>query len=753
MRRFPTSAALVPLALGLLACASAREPSPAERVPLVFGAGEHAPLPDEADLLAARIATLALAGRTEQAAALIDRTRGYDADRRVSGQRESGLVDDEQHLLAAVHGEPGYSAFARRMLESGDPDPVLERRLRAYLDAQPLERAKHRLSEHRRLRIGEIVNRVTAPLGRIAMGGLLQPLESGRAALSALLVTHSMPEMSTQERQALRAYEDFLNRHPDAPEADWVTGRVRDYRAELHEELEEEALEFAETALDAHQPQTAIAHLERAGRLERPDDDALALWERAGAQLVHQEQDLRRSFRADDEPDLPARPQRGAFEDLVGAVLVAPLPEAARLAREFDELDAPVFDDELRFIQTWDRLDPLDEDAFFADMSEIAELDPAESNMARHAARVVHDPEQNPYASYRAAKSADTRARVGWIFLASRARGPADRDLPAPLEWLIDLPGFITGFATFPIRLLQYPGARRQFGGPVTGAGERYLVHFPRGEHAEEVRSELEGLANVKQRYSRALHYQEQRDEPDPSVIADYRAKVAERTFQLAEQHPRIDVRAAIYREVVVEYGDTPYGAKAEAALYQLMSESTPQNIRLSRDFLEENPRLTEPDALGLRPELFDGDGENGELAEDGVTLLGQTLVRVDLDGAEPATMAVPPENFARFVALLEEESYRRLLADERELPEPDLQRDLFFERARLGMLEQPDMRPTASSQAVYLSSTEKYGIVKRRDSILPVELVLQGSVEDLGLAAFPRVTPPKRTPDAFLYR
>ncbi len=47
----------------------------------------------------------------------------------------------------------------------------------------------------------------------------------------------------------------------------------------------------------------------------------------------------------------------------------------------------------------------------------------------------------------------------------------------------------------------------------------------------------------------------------------------------------------------------------------------------------------------------------------------------------------------------------------------------------------------------------EKYGLVRGRESILPVEFVLQGSFDDFSLGAFPRVRIPKHTADVFLYR
>ena len=46
----------------------------------------------------------------------------------------------------------------------------------------------------------------------------------------------------------------------------------------------------------------------------------------------------------------------------------------------------------------------------------------------------------------------------------------------------------------------------------------------------------------------------------------------------------------------------------------------------------------------------------------------------------------------------------------------------------------------------------ERYGMVRSRD-MLPVQLVLQGSLTDLTLGAFPRLRAPPETSDAVLYR
>jgi hypothetical protein len=103
-------------------------------------------------------------------------------------------------------------------------------------------------------------------------------------------------------------------------------------------------------------------------------------------------------------------------------------------------------------------------------------------------------------------------------------------------------------------------------------------------------------------------------------------------------------------------------------------------------------------------------------------------------------------------VARLEETTRSSLATDERERATPDAARDAFFASSRLGV-DAADARPAARSDAVFHSTHEKYGYVRARESILPVDLVLRGDIETLGLSAFPRIRLPEATPDAMLYQ
>jgi hypothetical protein len=106
-----------------------------------------------------------------------------------------------------------------------------------------------------------------------------------------------------------------------------------------------------------------------------------------------------------------------------------------------------------------------------------------------------------------------------------------------------------------------------------------------------------------------------------------------------------------------------------------------------------------------------------------------------------------------RLVAVLDDTSRRNYRVDPDADLAPDPRRDLFIERARLGLAEQPDVRATAQSTYVFQSARERFGMVRGRESVLPFDLVVRGDFSSAGIAAFPRWRMPRETPDAFLYR
>jgi hypothetical protein len=215
-----------------------------------------------------------------------------------------------------------------------------------------------------------------------------------------------------------------------------------------------------------------------------------------------------------------------------------------------------------------------------------------------------------------------------------------------------------------------------------------------------------------------------------------------------------------MFRRVTRDFPETPAGRAAGRFARAEIEASTPLHIRISRGFLLENSQLAGPRGLGLRPGLLDGDAANGELHAEGVTLLGGRVLELSFVGPsgddehppERVRETLSDDRLARLVSRLEETSFHNELIDPDDRLGADAQRDVYFERVRLGLADDVDLRASADSHYSYKGIRERYGLVRSRESILPFDLVLQGSLTDLSIGAFPRIRKPRETPDAFLY-
>ncbi len=722
---------------------------------MVEGRAAREPLPDDAERIASRVAAAALAGRTDQAIARGMALEREDKARLARREPASGLADNAAEIVASCDGSDAFPAQAQILLaQRSDLDPALRRRLERAIANDPLERADSDIAADRQWKAGSIANRVVEPVSKLLLTGLANPLEGVRSTLGTLLTAHRFPGASVRERRAIGSWDEWLARHPDDPRAPEIAARAQYYREKLRDERYERALAGAEDAAKNRELERTRVLAGRALR-SRPDSaQASALLEGADSELAARDARVRASLAmvTVSPPALDATEQASylglARETHVGRAESV----AARSGAWRSNAAPPALGGELAFLESFGPLARGDEDGFFAALQGVPDAATPGDSIVRQAGAITRDPAQNPYAYYQAATSADRRAQLAWLALGRHANGPKPRDLPRPVEYLLDVPAFFISLATFPVRLIQYPSMRPKFGDGVLIAGERYTDRRPQGQHAEQIDRDLAARYAGRGQPGAALRHEQALPDPDLEAIASYRAQVAEQMLGGAERERRLDMKLAILAAVARSYADTPAGTRAKSEFIAQKAAITPQRIRLTHDFLVEHPELWAAGALELNPELLDGARRNGEIAQSGVVLLGQSVIEISLEGREPAVREVPPQDFARFVARLEQVSYASLTRDPRETPSADPARDAFLASARLGVVDAPDVRPSARSEAVYESTHEKHGFVHARESILPVDLVLSGDIESLGLAAFPRIRLPEAPGDAMLY-
>jgi hypothetical protein len=533
---------------------------------------------------------------------------------------------------------------------------------------------------------------------------------------------------------------------------------VDDAEVKLVFTLRNRALEAGERALARGEMDQALLHAEYALRLVPEDQRAVALRAEAAAALTEQ--------RARRRLSLEAAPLGSALPAQTREILVAildPAGDVGAAARELASEDAAAgLGDEALFLSALASAERGAERDELAELSELADEPDASSNMARHARAQLEDPDSNPYGAFERALFRFRRDRALGIFFGPFAGGPRERGLPAPLEWLIDLPSALQAFVGTPFRLVQLPFARDL---PVAKAAafhaRHYLALWPDGEHASELREWLQGFEEGRENWIGALELAQERPDVAPEAVAELERKAAVQSLEIARREDNRALRLAHYQRVALDFPQTPAGRLAAESARDELERATAHYVRLTRGFLLENPEVAGPRGLGLRPELLDGDASNGELHPFGVALLGGREVELHLlaESGDPKAEservreALPEGRLERLVSQLEETSFRNSLLDADDPVVPDAQRDLFFERARLGLADEVDARPTAEATFTYQGLRERYGMVRARDSILPFELVLQGSLTEFSLGAFPRMKAPRTTPDAFLYR
>jgi hypothetical protein len=678
---------------------------------------------------------------------------------------------DESYLLplgqdvvnATLEDARAYRRASEELLSDYDTDPGLEQRLERAIEDDPLALARRRERDDWSRIFAHHFNAVAEPLGKSLMTGfVMAPYQIAMTGVHWLAGLFEGDAMSVQERQALVHKKRFLRAYPDAPESVKIRKTVAHDDRELEELFADRYIEAAEQALSSGNPYLARASAGRALMQMGNSVKARSLIQRADGRIDRLVSNRYRSRGVQAKPlrDVAADPER--TRRTVEALWLEPpkLLKAAAAFRRAHRRDDLA--DEAAYVMALARLDAGYEHESWRDLRNLAARDPRRSNMARHAQALVGNAWQNPYDAFKRAKADGLRESLAHEVLGQWKDGPRYKALPPVLGYLVDLPSVVRTAVLTPIRaLLGTFRGRPDFHRETAAAAYRYLGRFPDGEHAQEVYDWLIDYEEDRGNFEAAMRLADFRPGFDPEERGEWMEKAAEHRLEMAAKIQRRDERGSVLKSIVREYPDSSAGHHAGMQARNQVIEATAQHIRMTRSFLEENPKIAGHEGIGIRRDLLDGDVHNGELHPQGVSFLGgrrMEFALIDDSGDEDhmpvrVRKIVSPERLARAVALLDETAFRNALVDPDDRAKPDAKRDRFFERARLGLTDEVDPRPTAESTFVFQSMRERYGVVRGRESVLPFDLVLQGSLEDMSLGAFPRWRKPKETPDAFLYK
>jgi tetratricopeptide (TPR) repeat protein len=761
-RRRRIARCLLPLAAGaaLGVLGGCRTPGAAPRGSALLRDLHHAVIvPDVADHIAADIAAAALVSDRSEAQLALERLEDVDTVLVSSEALPTGLVPASQDLVNATLDDPrAYREATRELLDDGDLDKALRERLDLVAADDPLRLARARMRDSYVISFGRAFNAVSEPLGQSIMNSSMAPYRLGRALIAYAAEVYRADPLPLQERQALVHWKTFLERHPDALEAPQLQLRVNDAEADWLRTQRKKTLRMAKAALDRGQIRLALVYADRALDYVPEDREASNLRNDAAARLRQQRADRARSVSSSDGGDVAL----SRMLPLSHALLL-PDGDVVMAARQLLAADpeGPLAD-EATFALAIARGEAGDEGEMWELIEDLSERDVADVNMARHAEALYLNPEENAYRAFGRATRRNILDKAMWVAVGPFYRGLPDRGLPRPVSWVMDMPSVAESVMGSPVRLIQLPWMKSLPSAEIAAHhGQRYLERTPGGEHTEEVSEWVESFEKKRGNWIAAYRIAGSRPGVTIEELDEYRAKAALQALYAARGAKRRDVRLTTLRSVAQEFADTAAGREAGRAIRNEISTATPHHIRISRGFLLENPQVAGPEGIGLRPELLDDNTANGELHAQGMALGGGSDVAFYYVGASgdddnpPLVVneSIGEERLARLVSALEEASFENSLTDEDDIIEADAQRDAFFERARLGLATDADPRPTAAAHYAYRGVRERYGMVRSRKPILPFDLVIQGSLTDFSIGAFPRIRKPRETPDAFLYR
>lgn len=189
-------------------------------------------------------------------------------------------------------------------------------------------------------------------------------------------------------------------------------------------------------------------------------------------------------------------------------------------------------------------------------------------------------------------------------------------------------------------------------------AGEQYIHDTPPDARDPEIYDTLAKSYEKEGRLDKALSYYQLAGKEDAQ--ARLQEQAGETILQMAKKSEHQEQKESYLRAVVDRYPTTKAAHEAAPLLREL---SLPANrgLRLTKAFLREHEELTGTGGLGLKPELFDGDVDNVELADEGITLIGSGEVALQFQsdhGPRTKIYAISNQRWEQFWRQFREKGY-----------------------------------------------------------------------------------------------
>ena len=616
--------------------------------------------PDEVDKRAREALVDALTNRKESLENHLKFLRGEDGRQQKEHGSVTGLTDHVQDLINNTIQDRERYLTAQKEALGNSSAPERKKYLEAIINNDDLNRADQLIRQSSVNTWGGVLNRFlsSVDLVSVASGNYI-----GAAVETAITQLYALADrdMPAEERRALARDLDHLKRYPDDPRNAEILKRVEALDKNKKTALIKKQLTRANEASSKGEFEKARFYAELASFLDPESREVEKVLQQATKLLQEQEQARKNGLAAPQEQTKPPEQQEDV-QRLLEALSLRDANQVQRVAVDIDKKyrGKPLADSARDAEAVALEMKGWHEEAKNA-VAQVARSSAA-PEAKRRADALLQSSEYNLLAQFRDAQTdrrlqstkyvllGEDLLKKNLIYAASAmvAAGPSAGATLGALNALMMGQNLYRVLTDNPISAQ-----------PVIDAGVAYVRSHPNSDNATEVYKVLADAYEEKGLFDNAISYHQLAGTPKEKIAA-IKEKAAKMLLNAAGKSNNRGAREYYLTSVVDEYPESPTAAEAIKKLADLAKDEN-RGLRMSKQFLIENPEIYGPDGLGLKPSLFDGNMLNMELADRGVNLISNDEIIVSYQtpwGVRSQSYPLTKQMSDRFFATLRQKNH-----------------------------------------------------------------------------------------------
>jgi len=576
--------------------------------------------PDEADKQARETLVDALTNNKDSLVNHLKFFKDEDARQQKQHGLATGLTAHVEDLVNnTIQDRERYLAAQKEALKNAS---TAERKkyLESIINHDDLNRADQLMRQSSVNTWGGVLNRMlsSVDLVSVASGNYV-----GAAVETAITQLYALADrdMPIEERRALARDLDHLKRYPDDPRNAEILKQVKTLDKNKINALVRKQLDKANEASKKGEFEKAEFYAELASFLDPESPDVVKTLKEAMQRLNEKEQNKKSGLVAAEDPVKPS--QKEDIQRLLQALSLRDVHQVERLAVDIDNKysGTPLADSARDAEAVAMEMKGWHEDAKRA-VNQIARSS-VSPDAKKRADALLQSPEYNLLDQFKDAQYTRRLESAKYVLLGEDllkknlifAASAMATGGPGSAATLGALNAIMMGQNLY--RVITNNPISAQ---PVIDAGVAYVRNHPNSEDATEVYRVLADAYEEKGLYDKAINYQELAGSPKEKIAA-LKEKAAKALLGAASKDSDRAAREYYLTSIVDQYPESPTAAEATKKLADLAKDEN-RGLRMSKQFLMENPELYGPNGLGLKSTLFDGDATNMEIADKGVNLI-----------------------------------------------------------------------------------------------------------------------------------